>query len=228
MKILLEDIKDLLDSILENEYQRKRAILLVQNANVPQALQDQLIAVITKKGEHSPMTKLSDALKVDGVSDYIQSKIDEAVSISKDELNAVKAELETVKNANAELSTKLADASAAAANDNAPEVGKDIFIDHILDMSIALRTKEIDMQAVKTSSDIYRAKLQDMNVADLKTLRESLQTEMATTFHKVPAETVVTDGQVIDPSVQDKKQTQPITDMTSLISALVDSEQKKS
>ncbi|MGD9697436.1 hypothetical protein [Acinetobacter sp.] len=221
------DAVQLLMGIADTEQSRTRALLLIKNSNVSDDVRDAFTNALQKTGESN--MKLIEALKVEGMDDYIDSKVNESLSPVQAELDGSKKQLEDA-NANIQkLETENKELKAnQTAQDAFVEEKKNMLIDQISNLALALRKSEINLESVEDSLRIYKEKLAVTD--DLKSVYDSLHAELLATFAHTPTVPVTSDTQQVDPTnpptdptkdpqLSDEDPVQ-LTDMASLIRTL--------
>lgn len=169
-----DQLKIFLKDAMGSKHSRKRALLLIEkNPDISDDDKQVLRDIIKDKARtDSVPTNLSDALKVEGVDEYIASMVEEAVEEETKELS------DKLKASEAQI-TKLEEG-----------LPKEVLIDSIIGLSLALRDDTINLEKVDESIKKLRDELKDKSITDLKTRFDELSSTMGEKFKIKPTEKV--------------------------------------
>jgi uncharacterized small protein (DUF1192 family) len=201
---LPKDVQQVLSGLIDSKEARKRALLIIDKLDIEDDVKEAYRAAIELQ-ENPKMTQtIKDALRVEGMSEYIDSLIAEKTQPLADEIEALKAQL-------ADKDAKISEAEAALASvkdeleaaKKAEDVQKAIYVDAIADMALALRKSEIDLTAVDDSLKAYKEGLQDKTAEELKALFDEMSKELHSTFQGEPTDKVEDPVNRKDPTKQE-------------------------
>lgn len=174
--------KELLKDVLKeaSEGKKERIGLLIDKADVDEDVKENFQALLDEAApEKEKVSKdILDALKVDGMDDYIKSLMDETRSEAINESNKEKEE----------------------SNDEA----KNILVDSIVSNSVSLCEKEINMEDIDGSKEEYKKSLSDKSLDELKELSKELHKKVQDALSNQPEETLDSETVSDDPNSEEK------------------------
>ena len=174
--------KELLKDVLKeaSEGKKERIGLLIDKADVDEDTKENFQALLDEAApEKEKVSKdILDALKVDGMDDYIKSLMDETRSEAINESNKEKEE----------------------SNDEA----KDILVDSIVSNSVSLCEKEINMEDIDGSKEEYKKSLSEKSLDELKELSKELHKKVQDALSNQPEETLDSETVSDDPNSEEK------------------------
>ena len=174
--------KELLKDVLKeaSEGKKERIGLLIDKADVDEDVKENFQALLDEAApEKEKVSKdILDALKVDGMDDYIKSLMDETRSEAINESNKEKEE----------------------SNDEA----KNILVDSIVSNSVSLCEKEINMEDIDGSKEEYKKSLSDKSLDELKELSKELHKKVQDALSNQPEETLDSETDSDDPNSEEK------------------------
>ena len=174
--------KELLKDVLKeaSEGKKERIGLLIDKADVDEDVKENFQALLDEAApEKEKVSKdILDALKVDGMDDYIKSLMDETRSEAINESNKEKEE----------------------SNDEA----KNILVDSIVSNSVSLCEKEINMEDIDGSKEEYKKSLSEKSLDELKELSKELHKKVQDALSNQPEETLDSETVSDDPNSEEK------------------------
>ena len=174
--------KELLKDVLKeaSEGKKERIGLLIDKADVDEDTKENFQALLDEAApEKEKVSKdILDALKVDGMDDYIKSLMDETRSEAINESNKEKEE----------------------SNDEA----KNILVDSIVSNSVSLCEKEINMEDIDGSKEEYKKSLSEKSLDELKELSKELHKKVQDALSNQPEETLDSETVSDDPNSEEK------------------------
>tara|TARA_B100000131_G_C18054295_1_gene587730 strand:+ start:523 stop:1113 length:591 start_codon:yes stop_codon:yes gene_type:complete len=169
--------KALLQDVLKeaSEGKKERIGLLIDKADVAEDIKENFKTLLDEAApsKEAPNKDILDALKVDGMDDYIKSLMEETKEEATNEANKEKEE----------------------ANDAV----KGILIDSIVSNSVALCKKEINMEDIDGSKEELTKSLGDKSHDELKELSKELHKEVQDALSNRPEETLDSETVSEDP-----------------------------
>ena len=169
--------KALLQDVLKeaSEGKKERIGLLIDKADVAEDVKENFKTLLDEAApsKEAPNKDILDALKVDGMDDYIKSLMEETKEEATNEANKEKEE----------------------ANDAV----KGILIDSIVSNSVALCKKEINMEDIDGSKEELTKSLGDKSHDELKELSKELHKEVQDALSNRPEETLDSETVSEDP-----------------------------
>ena len=186
--------KALLQDLLKeaSEGKKERIGLLIDKADVDEDTKENFKTLLDEAApsEEAPNKDILDALKVDGMDDYIKSLMDETKEEATNEANKEK--------------------------DEANEAVKSILIDSIVSNSVALCKKEINMEDIDGSKEELTKSLGDKSHDELKELSKELHKEVQDALSNRPEETLDSETVSDDPQSEEDR---PKSDTEKVISS---------
>lgn len=174
------------DMIKESDLKKDRIALLVEKSGASQDVKDAFLSVI--KGD-SAMT-IEEALKVEGMKDYIENVKAEAKKELEDEISQLKEQVKQLEDIQKELNeTKEQLQDQVQKNEglekNLENYRKEL-IDAIVLMAKATRHSAIDVEDVEGSAKKFAEELQDKELDALKETFDSMRKEVIEKLINVP------------------------------------------
>ena len=190
MKNLDDKSKELLGEIIKESSPSKleRMKLVIEKSDVDEDIKKELSELIENTSQPSEEdndipTSLVDALKADGMREYLSSLVEEAKN------DAIK-EMED----NAE--TKPDD------DDHNDDI-KALLVDSIISNATALCLSEINLEDIEGSQEEYKGQLNEKNTDELKELSKDLHKQVADALSNSPSETLEDEGMKEDGTTED-------------------------
>lgn len=213
------EAKALLTSLLDNIDKQDRAKLIIQHSAAPEEVKSAFYDALETEGEDS--MKLADALKVEGMSEYLQSVKDEVSKSFEDKITLLDTQITDFKAKVEAQDVQIVDLTEKAkVAEDAKTAEKTMLIDQIADLSLALRDESIDLEKVDSSIEELKTSLKDTKVEDLKAKYSELRDTLAKTFTNVPGEPIGDPTDKDDPTKQTKVEPIVIHTLDDMASAM--------
>ena len=177
-----EKSKDLLKDVLAqaSDGRKERIGLLIDNADVSDDVKAEFKSLVDEAASKKDIPKdILDALKVEGMDDYIKSLMDETKQ-------------EAINETNKETEEKNSDI-------------QEVLIDSIVSNSVALFKKEINMEDIDGSKDELKKSLSEKNNDELKELSKELHKEVQDALSNQPTEKLDSETISEDPQENEEK-----------------------
>ena len=177
-----EKSKDLLKDVLAqaSDGRKERIGLLIDNADVSDDVKAEFKSLVDEAASKKDIPKdILDALKVEGMDDYIKSLMDETKQ-------------EAINETNKETEEKNSDI-------------QEVLIDSIVSNSVALCKKEINMEDIDGSKDELKKSLSEKNNDELKELSKELHKEVQDALSNQPTEKLDSETISEDPQENEEK-----------------------
>tara|TARA_B100000131_G_scaffold191749_1_gene184319 strand:- start:739 stop:1326 length:588 start_codon:yes stop_codon:yes gene_type:complete len=185
--------KDLLKDMLSeaSDGKKERIGLLIDKADVSDEVKAEFKSLVDEAASEVEVPKdILDALKVDGMDDYIKSLMDETKK-------------EAIDSVNKETEEKDSDI-------------QEVLIDSIVSNSVALCKKEINMEDIDGSKDELKKSLSEKSSDELKELSKELHKEVQDALSNKPEETL--DSETVSEDPQEKKE-EELSDSAKVINS---------
>lgn len=197
----LEQLKEVIEDASEGKLDRIN--LIIDASNVSDEIKDKFKGSIKllmddKESEDTGEEKdLASVLSVDGMKDYIESLVSEAVAKAlEDKEEDVKEETDDVKETKDEESK---------------------LIEPIMNYSLALKVSDINQEDIDGSSKEYKTSLQDKSEEELQELYDSLGKRMKETFSGTPTQSLENESTSEDNPEGDPKEEKPKSDTQTVL-----------
>jgi len=178
-----EKSKNLLKDVLAeaSDGKKERIGLLIDKADVDDEVKTEFKSLVDEAVSEKDIPKdILDALKVDGMEDYIKSLMDETKA-------------EAINEVNKETEEKESDV-------------QETLIDSIVSNSVALCKKEINMEDIDGSKEELSKSLKEKNTDELKELSKELHKEVQDALSNKPEETLDSETVSEDPQENEEKE----------------------
>ena len=188
-----EKSKDLLKDVLAeaSDGKKERIGLLIDKADVDDEVKAEFKSLVDEAASEKEVPKdILDALKVEGMDDYIKSLMDETKE-------------EAINEVNKETEEKESDV-------------QEMLIDSIVSNSVALCKKEINMEDIDGSKEELTKSLGDKSHDELKELSKELHKEVQDALSNRPEETLDSETISDDPQSEEDR---PKSDTEKVISS---------
>jgi hypothetical protein len=189
MKNLDDKSKELLGEIIKESSPSKleRMKLVIEKSDVDEDTKNELSELIENASQPSDEDadipkSLVDALKADGMREYLSSLVEEAKN------DAIK---------------EMEDNAEPKSDDDNNDDMKVLLVDSIISNATALCLSEINLEDIEGSQEEYKGQLNEKNTDELKELSKDLHKQVADALSNSPSETLEDEGMKEDGTTED-------------------------